>query len=137
PDPAPPPAASSPPVYDAAIPIDAAAPPPEVTFATATMSDGISIYRTGPRGVQLVHRVPPSGRGIDALAWTGPDALYALVEDGVVARVSGDALVPVPLPPARTWRVPPPADEARAREPDFKLVAADAAPWLRRCHWAR
>jgi hypothetical protein len=120
-----------------AAPIDAApvAPPP-VTFAVRT-AKGVDVYETGAGGLRRVHAVATGAMEYDSeLVWAGPDALYARGNDGVVARVTGDAAVPIPLPPARTWTVPHQKGERRFSPPNQHLVATAAGElWLGRCEW--
>jgi hypothetical protein len=125
---------AAPPAPDAPPP----APPPEVTFATATMSDGVALYRTGARGVELVSHGAraPGSPDVLQLVWTGPHDLYARLEDGGVAVLRGDTLAPIKLPPERTWRVPHTRDEIKTPGgPVDSLATSGAELWRGVCAW--
>jgi hypothetical protein len=108
-------------------------PPPPVVFATRT-SEEVAVYRLGADHVEVLGRAPRLGtRDLEDLAWVGP-ALYVQLDDGGVAAVRGDALVPIVMPPDGAWHSTHDADEVKLF-PDRTLVASGGELWQGRCEW--
>ena len=97
--------------------------------------DEVAIYRLGDGHIDVVARAPrPDTRDLEDLAWTSADELYVSLDDGAVAAVRGDALVPIVMSPDGAWRTAHDADEVHLY-PDRSLVGSGHELWQGRCEW--